>query len=203
MDVNAERKFFSIVQKYFRGFGGEDERVDLGSRSRDSYQIHRLIQRCDFERVWQFDSCGAFGLVSQTAWPDATGGSRWSLCDLAIDLASLLRASRVFWEGFGYFGGARLLVRLGIEGVSLYHDGQGFHAILYAPSGPIARDALAISPKPVATSPLEEGLDLTFQTDVVYVVSRVVNQLMRSLGHSADLVKLEQSVGAVLPPGPG
>jgi hypothetical protein len=201
LDVNTERKFCSIVRKYFPGFGSDDERVDLGPRSKDSYQTHSLILSHDFERVWQFDSSGAFGFASQTAWRDPAGGLYWSLCDLVIDLSLLLRASREFWESFGYFGGAQLVVRLSIDGLSLHYDPQGFHAIFHRPSGPIARDALAISPNPVTTRPLEGELHVTFQTDVVYVVSRIVNQLMRTHGHAADLPKLERSIGAILPTG--
>jgi|SRR5271157_4903541 len=198
IDVNTERRFYLIVRKYFPGYGSEDERVDLGPRSKNSYQVRCRVSSHDFERVWQFDSSGAFGLASQTAWGDAPSGLYWSLCDLVIDLSLLLRASREFWGSFGYFGGAQLVVRLGIDGLSLHYDPQGFHAIFYRPSGPIARDALAISPSPVTTRPLEEELDVTFQTDVVYVVSRIVNQLMRTQGHGADLPKLEQSIGAIL-----
>jgi hypothetical protein len=202
MDVNTEKRFESIVQEYFPSFGSEDERVDLGPRARDSYQIHRLILSHDFERVWQFDSSGVFGLVSQTAWGDAANGLYWSLCDLAIDLSSLLRASRAFWRSFAYFGGARLVVRLGIGGLTLNYNHQGFHAIFYTPSGPIARDAIVISPKPLETE-MEVAEDVTFRTDLIYLVSRIINQLMRTLGHSADLPKLEQSLGAILPSGPG
>ncbi len=109
-----------------------------------------------------------------------------------------MRASKAFWESFGYFGGAQIVVRLGIQGLSLYWNPQGFHAILYAPTGPIARDAVVIAWESVSTSPMEFEFDVTFQTDVVYIVSRKVNQLMRALGHTADLPKLEQSIGSIL-----
>jgi hypothetical protein len=200
IDVNVEKRFHLVVQKHFPVFGNVDERIDLGPRSRDTFQIHRLIQSSDFERVWQFDSTGTFGLASQIAWRGEEGESHWSLYDLVIDLASLFRASREFWESFGYLGGARLVVRLRIDGLTLFYDQRGFQGILYHYSAPIARYAIAISPSPVTTSPLEEELDVTFQTDVVYVVARIVNQLMRSQGHSADLPKFEQSIRAVLPP---
>jgi hypothetical protein len=198
IDVNIEQSFYSTIQRCFPCYGSDKESVDPGPRSRDSYQIHRLILGVDFERVWQFDSTGAFGLASQTAWGDGANGLCWSLCDLVIDLALLMRASRAFWESFGYFGGAQLVVRLGVEGLSLHCTAQGFPAILYAPTGPIARDALAIAPKSVSTNPMEFEFDVTFQTDVVYMVSRIANQLMRALGHTADLPKLEQSIGSIL-----
>jgi hypothetical protein len=201
IDVNIEKAFDSIIGEYFSFFGREDERIDLGPRARDSFQIHRLIIKDDFERVWQFDSSGAFGLASQMAWNIANRNS-WSLCDLAIDLSSLLRASRKFWESFGYFGGARLVVRLNIQELNLYREGQGFPALVYGSSPPIARNAVALSPTPVTTTPLEFELEVTFQTDVVYAVSRIINQLMRSLGHATDLPKLEQSLRVILPPEP-
>lgn len=200
MDVNTEKRFYSIVQKHFPCFGSADECIDPGPRSRESYQIHRLILSHDIERVWQFDSSGAFGLASQTAWGDAANGPYWSLCDLVMDLCLLLRASREFWQSFGYLGGARLAVRLGINGLQLRYDGQGFHPIFYSHSPPITRQAFAICPAPVTTTPLEEELNIGFQTGEVYVVSRIVNQLMRAQGHSADLIILEQSMKAVLGP---
>lgn len=204
LDVSAEKRFFSIVQKHFRSFGSEDERTELGPRAKSSYQMHRLILSHDFERVWQFDSSGSFGLASQTAWSDGAGGLIWSLYDLAVDLVSLLRGSREFWRSFGYFGSARLSVQLGIQGLTLHYDSTGFHPILYArrlsPSDAMARAAFDISSTPSEGAPAGE-LDISFAEGEAFLVSRVVNQLMRTLGHAADLDALERSINAITSPG--
>ncbi|MGH9326718.1 MAG: AlbA family DNA-binding domain-containing protein [Terriglobia bacterium] len=204
-DLAGEKKFFSVIEKHFRNFGIEDERTEPGPRARKSYQIHRLILSHDFERVWQFDSSGSFGLASQTAWPDGAGGLIWSLYDLVIDLVSLLRASREFWESFGYFGSARLVVQLGINNLRLYYDHAGFHPILYAnrfsSSSPLARAVFAISPTPTEGKPTVD-LNVAFHEGEAFVVSRIVNQLMRALGHGAEIEALERSITGIVPPAP-
>jgi hypothetical protein len=202
IDINVESRFYSIVQKHFPFYGSDDERVENGPRSRDSFRTRRLILSHDFERAWQFDTSGTFGLVSQARWGDANNGPYWSLCDMIIDLALLLRSSRDFWQSFGYFGGAQLVVRMDIQGLKLLTDRHGFPPIFYQHYPPIARDALARSPNPITTNPLEEDLNVNAQTDDIYAISRLVNLLMRAQGHATDLTKLERSIGGVIPSSP-
>lgn len=199
VDVAIERTFFELVDRIFGGLDALDFEIELGPRSKDSFKIRRLDRDNDFERLWSFNSSGCIGFATQISWAAPDGGLYWSLADLVLDLSHLITAAREFWKGFGYYGRASLQVQMNVQGLDILFGPQGFLPMLYRPGNPVARDAVAVREHYSEANQTLAKLDLSHTDDVACVLSRAVNQVLRYLGHGADLERLERSISAVIP----
>jgi len=199
VDVAIERRFFELVRRIFGGLDPLEFEVELGPRSKDIFKITRLDRGNDFERLWSFDSLGDVGFATQISWPAQDGGLYWSLADLILDLDRLITTAREFWKSFGYYGSANLQLQMNVHGLDILFGPQGFQTKFYSPYAPLAREAVAV--RDYDFEPHETGaeVDFSYPDSSAYILSRTVNQVLRYLGHGADLERLEQSISAIIP----
>jgi hypothetical protein len=116
------------------------------------------------------------------------------------NLDCTIEAAHGFWNYLGYVGGAHLFAALHIEGLQLLNRG-GLGSV-YS-SAFYERDGLRRRAKPLSTSALTKAtkqgsrangaVDLTYATRTgnhAEPVALVTNQLLRDLGHAANLADL-------------
>jgi Schlafen, AlbA_2 len=199
VDISIEERFYELANRIFGGLDTPDFEIQLGPRSRDVFKIRRLDHANDFERLWSFNSSGDIGFATQTSWGSREGVTYWSLTDLILDLGHLISTAREFWKSFGYYGGASLQVQMNVHGLDILFGPQGFQARLYDPHGPIARDAIAVCEYDSEAEETQAEADLSYTDDAAYLLARIANQLLRNLGHGADLERLQRSIGAIIP----
>jgi Schlafen, AlbA_2 len=199
VDISIEERFYELANRIFGGLDALDFEIQVGPRSREIFRISRLDRANDFERLWSFNSSGDIGLATQNSWENREGVTYWSLTDLVLDLGHLISTAREFWKSFGYYGRSSLQVQMNVRGLDILFGPQGFQARLYHPRGPIARDAIAICENGREVEGTQAEADLSYTDDEAYVLARIANQLLRYLGHAADLEKLQRSISSIIP----
>jgi Putative DNA-binding domain len=202
LDLDSERKFFTSISAQNPGL---QSLVDAGvatakhSRGRDWSELRFLDQQFDYERRWRVGTAGEIALVTQTRWP-LDGSDLWSINDVARDIARIARLAETFWQYVGFYGSFRLDAELKVGGLRLAVGNQCFEALFYyrlstANSHPLDRRSIVIVPDAQMAARAE--IDLAYDALAVslpHTTSIVLNELLRGLGHVANLQKLRQDV---------
>lgn len=207
LDFLRESIFATLVSKMNPGV---EQLARLGEakvehlRGRDWYEARFLDSANDYERRWRLTSRGDVGFVTQVKWPvtspEGTSGI-WTLYDVALDVIRTGTLAKELWRSTSYYGGFRLEADLSVDGLG---DVPRFNPLFYSRTGNIPDFSLdssvihlrrSTSPPVMETAASELDLDYTSLNDSLpNVVSIVTNQLLRCLGHSADLKSLERSI---------
>jgi hypothetical protein len=132
------------------------------------------------------------------------GTAAWSLGDTIADVVLMLKLASLVWRTAGFYGEARLLVSVNVQELPisifstlepwlLNQAGKGFrtefdyNATLEQSFFPGSRQ----SPTATATADFNAGVPLKTQASTV---ANVMNRLLRSMKHSADLTALQRAV---------
>lgn len=190
IDTIVEHQFLNCLRGAYPALFRTETGVFDEKRDRDWSEIIYIQNDIEFERRWRFTSSATVGFGSQIVCSDRANGKCWSLCDIAIDLALMLTATRRFWESTGFLGRAHLWTWLNIHDLPLLNTAQGFDSSFY-PQFSLPRNWItlakqdrlsAVSELPVDYNSLGSNLHRTCAT--------VLNQLLRSLGHKVHLGEL-------------
>ena len=204
LDSAIERRFATLISDKNPGLQFlVDQRVATGEfhRSRDWFELRFIDGENDYERRWHLGVNGEIGFVTQTKWPVAQSTPLWSLYDLAADVSSILSIAKDFWKSTGYYGAFRLEAELNVSGLTLHTGSSGFPRLFYDRLGagmdfPLDRTAIAITQSPKNVGDAEADLDyVSLESASNESVALIINQLLRCLGHLADLTKLRQTLG--------
>lgn len=198
IDIAVERKFYDLVNEIFGGLDALDFEIRLGPRSEGTFRMSRLDRANDFERLWSFNSSGDVAFATQISWAGGEGETFWSLADQVQDLGNLIATARGFWKTSGYYGRAILQVQMNVHGLDLLFGPQGFQGMFYHFCPPVARDAIAVREYYSEAEQTSAEADFSYADDVPYLLARTINQLLRYLGHAADLDRLQRSVSAII-----
>jgi hypothetical protein len=126
--------------------------------------------------------------VTQVNVPVGGSGDSWSLADVALDVAFLLRTANDVWKTFDIYGEAAVAFELKVGGLSLYQGDRGYYSIFYnsdlfiVPS--IIRGVSGVGS--AGRAELETNF-VSRTKDLPDTVAIIANQLLRDLGYSADL----------------
>ena len=132
-DASTEDLFDAVIARSFPEVARRwnDERAERQeSRGSDWHGIEFWQRDVDFEMNWLF-SPREVALVTQVNVPLSGVGNIWSLADVALNVAFLLRAANSLWEALDFYGEARIACELKVEGLKLYRATAGFHSIFY------------------------------------------------------------------------
>jgi hypothetical protein len=207
LDLSIEKRFSEIVTATNPGLQtlvDQGEAIVEFSRWRDWFEIQFFDKAHDYERRWHLTTSGEIGFVTQTRWPIAGSEPRWSLYDLAMDISLIQRIAREFWQYTGYYGAFRLDAELHVQGLNLDMNSQGFAPLFYQRVRgslffPLDRTSIAIAKNPQWAG--QSQVDLTYsdlQASLSDTVGMVLNQLLRCMGHSADLQKLQGALSGII-----
>jgi hypothetical protein len=202
LDLGAERKFFGLVAEQNPGL---QALVNTGDatvehrRGRDWSEVNFLDRSLDYERRWRIGTTGEICLVTQTRWPLEGFGDLWSLYDVARDISNVAKLAKAFWQYTAYYGRFLLDAELRVEALRLAFDNKGFAPLFYQRLGrapfPLDRTSILIVDAPGITAQAEADLDYdALDASLTDTTAATVNQLLRGLGHVADLQKLRQAV---------
>src|SRR5262249_33924667 len=146
----------------------------------------------------------AFG--TQVSHPGAGVKGDWSLSDIALDLLTLLKLTGSFWNFWNYFGEASVRADLRVGEMSLFKTEKypfGFPTILYKDDreAALSLDSSIMQSTYTPESSGNAELDISFASltiNLTRTVASILNQLLRSLNHAADVEKLEDGVKALV-----
>jgi hypothetical protein len=199
LDLVVERRFSKIVSEQLPGLQtlvNQNEAAIEFPRWRDWFEMHFIDKAHDYERRWHLSTSGEIGFVTQTRWPVTGSEALWSLYDVAQDISLVGKIAREFWMYTGYFGAFRLEAEVHVGGLKLAMNSQGFPPLFYerVQGGlffPLDRTSIAVVTNPQTAG--QAQADLTYsdlQASLSDTVGLVLNQLLRCMGHTADLQRL-------------
>ena len=183
--------------------------IESEARGRDYFTFKWLHNNIDHEIVWCITSSGDLGFATQvrTPQPSHTGAATWSLCDVIAHLFRTLNLAAAYWNQFGYWGNAQLFANLNVEKLELLTTipTLGGPDICRSPcvicgSG-LSLDISSVSLAPAPATSAYASADLTAGTveaDTAELGTSLLNQLLRSMGHSGFLPSLRSSIDALL-----
>lgn len=140
LDQALETEFQAIVRRRYPGVRAPwaaPSVIDFGDdRDRDWYQLTWLHTSLSYERRWRVNSLGDLGFATQARYALDGSNYRWSLYDIALGLASTLVAAKDWWGAFNFFGEARLMAWLDVDGLELHSNSSqkyppGFVPLFY------------------------------------------------------------------------
>lgn len=202
LDTLVENKFSDLVLRpeIVSLINTEQLKYDF-RRARDWFDVVVYDPSHQYQRRWQVTSHADMGFITQTRWPISGARDAWSLYDLTVDFIETCKLAKQFWQNNSYYGAFRLEAQIRVHGLTLSVGQDGFHPLYYERIGrvaalPLQRDILAIAKSPHSTagdtSADSSFADLDLRLDEI--VAGELNQLLRSLGHSAEIEKLKQAI---------
>ncbi len=206
LDLVVERRFSEIVLEQIPGLQtlvNQNEATVEHPRWRDWFEIHFLDKAHDYERRWHLFTSGEIGFVTQTRWPVTGSEPLWSLYDVAKDISLVGKLVREFWKYTGYFGAFRLDAGIHLRDLKLDMNAQGFAPLFYERVEgdlfyPLDRASIAIVKNPQTAG--QAQADFTYpdlQASLPDTVGIVLNQLLRCMGHSAELGGLRRTLSHI------
>ncbi len=207
LDLALERRFSEIVSEQLPGLQtlvNQNEAAIEFPRWRDWFEMHFIDKAHDYERRWHLSTSGEIGFVTQTRWPVTGSEALWSLYDVAQDISLVGKIAREFWKYTGYFGAFRLEAEVHVRGLKLAMNSQGFTPLFYerVQGGlffPLDRTSIVVATNPQVAG--QAQADLTYpdlQASLSDTVGPVLNQLLRCMGHTADLQRLRGALGGLV-----
>jgi len=177
-------------------------------RGADFYEFIYYHRNLDYEIRWRITSTGAIGFAAQMHYQFEGAPNVWSIVDVANYLVLFFRLGMKWWEAIGYFGDGQLFVQLAIHGLDvLRHPNhgyciQGFNptisssgALRFREPLDIRIDAIRFSAPGGNAANAQISFNYFTATEgLPRLVTSVVNQLVRSLGHGANWNLLKESI---------
>jgi hypothetical protein len=166
-------------------------------RGANFYELIWYHTGLDFEIRWRVTDSGDVGYATQTRYRSASLDG-WSVVDVARACILLSKLTLGWWKSIGYFGEGRLSAQLNVPGIGVLLEPEHRYSITgfdptfttrsgFAPRTPrdIRSDAIRYSASPRNSATGETRF--TYSSDernIARLTTSLVNQLLRSLGHS-------------------
>jgi schlafen family protein len=196
LDSDLENEFRKLIRGNFAQLWRDNIRVE--ERRSTTWYRHRWIGTAmEFEALWQVTSAGDVAYTTQVSSGLVKGQAFWSLSDRVADLICLLRTVGMLWRRFGMFGEARIMAGLNVDKLGLYkqEDPSRFPSVGYKRDWLFHGTGIDLAAEPSPNG--YASLDINFSTlnhDLPELLSNLLNQLLRSLGHTAPLSELRTTV---------
>jgi hypothetical protein len=200
-DASTENLFDNSIARYFPEVAqrwNDESAESSDNRGKDWYGVEFWQPNLDFEMNWLFAE-REIAFITQVNIPVSGFGDCWSLADLVLNIAFLIRSANAAWTAVGFYGEAAFACELKVEGLKLYQATKGYHSIFY-------NVELFIVPAIIKGGSLKVSLartelETTFasrSSDLTDTVAAITNQLLRGLGYSADLETVRVEVARLL-----
>jgi hypothetical protein len=199
LDGLEEQRFRTLVRRYNRRIGqtsGSDVASDADNRSADFYEYRWLHKKLDYESRWRITSNLGIAHVTQIA-----EDGQWSIMDVVSYVALLLTIGGSWWKSLGYYGEGILFAELSISNLQLREGSRGQFQGLFDPwkgGHGIEGDAVLVNKtsKDQASSIVKIN-SASMHENFPYVVTTVMNGLLRSLGHAVIVAEFEKSLRVI------
>ncbi len=202
LDEAVKQRLGMLVTKYFLGHGKLPQLEGVKREWSDGTyytDLGLIIPPHDQERHWRLYSSGELAFVTQVRWDVPGQGALWSLFDSAMDLVYLVDAAESLWKELGYWGQVRLAAELKVSGLDLDQAAGVFPSLFYAFVTGIRLlfrlPALTLATQPRTYAFAETEFDsASVSRRQGQHVGKALNQVLRGLGHSANLEELCQTI---------
>lgn len=198
IDSSLELKFKNLIGDIFTkvwGYWVHGEADIEDNRSSDWYEARFLLKKTDYEMKWRLTSTGDIALVTQIGVPLPSGGTSWSLADMALNLFFISRMANTIWSDLGYLGDDRISVELRTGNFKLHAGSLGYDSLFY-PGGSLTASIMpdrSNTPQPGAAASLDQTY-FTRGDSAEISLTPLLNRILRSLGHSAHLDNLKKEL---------
>jgi len=213
LEESHERWLESTVSRVYPGFSGvlsSGAAVQAEVRGADFYERAVYHKNLNYESKWRVTRDGDIGHATQMTCGSVGPKGEWSVVDLATYIVLFMRLATAWWAFNSYFGNGHLFAQLNVPGLEVLRhpkDGyfiMGFDAAasprpsIHKPS--LEKHAIRCAVQPSSGTAIAECDVSCFgdESSRVTVVSSILNQLLRSLGHGADLKALRDHVDRLL-----
>lgn len=195
LDSVLETEFRTLIKANFAWLR-KDNIQEEEKRYLNWYRHRWIGTATPLEAVWQITATGDLAYTTQTNSGQIKGQSFWSLGDRVADFICILRTASMLWGRFGIFGEARIVAGLDVTKLSLYkHESSDYFPSFYRPDRIFGGTGIDLTGESYSSG--YASLDINFAIlnhDLPELLSNLLNQLLRSLGHTADLNELRTSV---------
>jgi hypothetical protein len=159
-------------------------------------------KNADYEVRWRVTETGEIGQGNRMESDYSGGPGKWSIVDLVSQVIIIARLGLTWWQTHGYFGEGRLFAQLNVGQLPIAQDivdgsyvglADMMHPLVGATRIPYGAVQPSASPRTSANASVPWNY-FSASESLSTVVAPLLNQLLRGLGHSADLKTLEESV---------
>lgn len=198
LDALDEQRFTSLVRKYNRRVrqttgSSSSPASDAESRGAEYYEYRWYHKKLDYEGRWRITSNLDVAHATQIA-----EDGQWSIMDVVSYVALLLTIGGSWWRSVGYYGDGILSAELSVQALKLREGRQGEFAGLFNPwEGDYAIGPDAVMVGSNVRDEANADVRINFASmygDFPYVVTTLLNGLLRSLGHAVVLSEFEKSL---------
>jgi hypothetical protein len=203
LDVSSERKFLQLVQSHYRRISsllGRNPPVafDAVNRSDDFYEYRWYHKSLQYEARWRITERLEVAHATQVREGE---DNYWSLLDTVAYAILMILISSKWWESLKYFGAGVLTAHLSVPQLSLAQGASGQFVKVFGPGkgdhllGP---EVLDEHPQRVAARGAVSMNFAEMRNDIPDLVARLMNTLLRSLGHGVSYAEFRKDVAGIV-----
>jgi hypothetical protein len=200
LDRTQEQNFRALIWKLCPRIAETEGRVanEAAHRGTDHYQYIWYHKNIDREVRWHLTETGAIGQGSRMGYQN-TG--QWSIVDVVLEMIIFARLGLAWWQNRGYFGDGHVFAQLNVQDLqpargereSYIHLVSLMHPRLKNVAIPSEVIELGALPRSAANADCM-WTHFSASDSPAKLLTPLLNQLIRGLGHSADTNLLEHSI---------
>jgi hypothetical protein len=212
LDESHEDRLSKLVAEFYPRISEtvqSDVAKQCDGRHADFYEYTAYHKKLDFETRWRIVATGDLGHATQVNYRSEGIQNVWSIVDLTYSLILFHRMAMKWWEFIGYFGEGYLHAHLMVDALNVLREpkhGYYLHAFdpSYTPDSrgkrlDIRRDAILLNSSPGNSSNAEGKVAYASdEKDLPRIITSILNQLLRSLGHTVRRSLLQSSIQSMI-----
>ena len=200
LDRSQEQNFRALIRNLCPRIAETEGRVanEGAYRGTDHYQYIWYHRNIDHEVRWHLTETGAMGQGSRMGYQD-TG--QWSIVDVAIEMIIFASLGLAWWRNRGYFGDGHVFAQLNVQNLQPARGDRKSYIHLVSLLHPRLKTAAIPSevielgePSRTAANADCAWTHFSASESPAKLLTPLLNQLLRGLGHSADRNLLEQNL---------
>jgi hypothetical protein len=212
LDESHEERLTKLVAELYPRICDTIQRdVTMQSDGRRAhfYEYTAYHKELNYETRWRIVASGDIGHATQINYRSEGVQNVWSVVDLAYSIILFNKLVMKWWEAIGYFGEGFLHAQLSSDALNvLRHPVDGYFIGAFDPTftptsrpkrSDIRKDAISLATSPgnyaVAEAKVTYSPD---ESQLARIVTSILNQLLRSLGHVARKSLLRSSIESLL-----
>ncbi len=202
LDALDERRFVGFIHRNYRRIqstlsGGPPPASEAENRSADYFEYRWYHRSLDYEGRWRITN--GLEVVHSTQIKE---DDQWSLMDVVHYTALMLILGAKWWKTLNYYGDGVLFADLSVANFPLRQGRAGEFPGLFKPAEgdyAIGPDAIILNTqqRPGAKGDVRVNFS-TMRQDLPRTVTALMNELLRSLGHSVLVAEFEENMHTIL-----
>jgi len=204
LDRDQEQEFRSLILACCPRIAETEGRVanETAYRGADHYQYIWYHKNIDYEVRWHITETGEIGQGSRMEYQNS---GEWSIVDLVLQAIIFARLGVTWWRNHGYFGDGHLFAQLNVGHLQIAHgDRESFthlvnlmHPRLHGAAIPSDVIELGASTRTAANADRAWSY-FSASESPAKLLTPLLNQLLRGLGHSAVWQPFEENIRNLL-----